>query len=53
MTTNPKTITKDELAVAAARKMEYYGITALIVINEEGKPIGVIHLHDLMRARVV
>jgi len=53
MTTNPKTITKDELAVAAARKMEHYGITALIVIDKEGKPIGVIHLHDLMRARVV
>jgi len=53
MNTNPKTITKDELAVTAATKMENYGITALIVVNEEKKPIGIIHLHDLMRAKVI
>ncbi len=53
MTTNPKVITPDELAVTAARKMEQYGITALIVIDKSRKPIGIIHLHDLMRNRVV
>ncbi len=53
MTTHPKVIGPDELAVTAARKMEEYGITALIVIDEERRPIGIIHLHDLMRARVV
>ncbi len=53
MTRNPKTITRQELAIKAARKMEEYGITALIVVDEERHPIGVIHLHDLMRARVV
>ncbi|RKZ02303.1 MAG: hypothetical protein DRQ10_00305 [Candidatus Hydrothermota bacterium] len=53
MNPNPKTITKDELAITAANKMEHYGITALIVIDEERHPIGIIHLHDLMRERVV
>jgi len=53
MTTNPKIIGKDSLAVEAASRMEYYGITALIVVNEEREPIGIVHLHDLMRQRVV
>ncbi|MGB4730350.1 MAG: CBS domain-containing protein, partial [Candidatus Hydrothermia bacterium] len=53
MNTNPKTVTKDELAATAALKMENYGITALIVIDEQLKPIGIIHLHDLMRAKVI
>lgn len=53
MTTNPKVIDKDSLAIIAAKKMENYGITALIVIDDERKPIGIIHLHDLMRERVI
>ncbi len=53
MTENPKTIDKNALAVDAAHKMEKYGITALIVVDEDKKVIGIIHLHDLMRARVV
>jgi|Deesub1362B_J571_1020462.scaffolds.fasta_scaffold00090_20 arabinose-5-phosphate isomerase len=53
MTTNPKVIDQDSLAVIAAKKMENYGITALIVIDDEEKPIGIIHLHDLMRERVI
>lgn len=53
MTTNPKVIGPDELAAEAARQMERYGITALIVVDKARRPIGIIHLHDLMRARVV
>ena len=53
MTRNPKVITKNELATKAARLMEQYGVTALIVVDEDRHPIGIIHLHDLMRARVV
>ena len=53
MTKNPKVITKNELATKAARLMEQYGVTALIVVDEDRHPIGIIHLHDLMRARVV
>ncbi|MFQ5907176.1 MAG: CBS domain-containing protein [bacterium] len=33
--------------------MEDHGITALLVVNDEKRPIGVMHLHDLMRAGVV
>lgn len=53
MNKNPKVITKEELATTAAQRMEQYGITALIVVDNERHPIGIIHLHDLMRARVV
>ncbi len=53
MTRNPKVITPNELATKAARLMEKYGVTALIVIDEERRPVGIIHLHDLMRERVV
>jgi arabinose-5-phosphate isomerase len=53
MNSDPKIITKDELAATAAMKMEQFGITALIVVDEKKKPIGIIHLHDLMRAKVI
>ncbi len=53
MTQNPKIITPEALAYTAARKMEEYKITALIVVDDNKKPIGVIHLHDLMKANVI
>ncbi len=53
MTTNPKIISPLALAYTAAKKMEEYKITALIVVDENKRPIGVIHLHDLMKANVI
>jgi len=53
MNPNPKTIGPEHLAVEAARKMEKYGITALIVVDKANTVIGIIHLHDLMKAKVV
>ena len=53
MNNSPKTIEPEQLAVEAARKMEKYGITALLVVDSSQKVIGIIHLHDLMKARVV
>lgn len=50
MTQNPKTITKSVLAVVALQEMESYNITQLVVIDEVRKPIGMIHLHDLVKA---
>jgi len=52
MTKNPKTIKPDELALKALRKMEDHNITVLIVVNEEGKPIGIIHMHDILKAEL-
>ncbi|HET9826417.1 MAG TPA: KpsF/GutQ family sugar-phosphate isomerase, partial [Chitinophagaceae bacterium] len=48
MTTNPKTIDADELAVNALDKMRKYEITQIIVVKE-GKYLGMVHLHDLLK----
>jgi len=53
MTRNPRSIRKDELVAAAVKKMEENKpspITSLVVVNPEGEPEGVIHLHDCLRA---
>jgi arabinose-5-phosphate isomerase len=53
MTSDPKTINQNMLAAEALTLMEDSAITALIVEDLEGYPVGIIHLHDLLRAGVV
>lgn len=53
MNPHPKTIRADTLAVEAVYLMERYGIMALPVEDEERRLAGIVHLHDLMRARAV
>lgn len=53
MTKNPKTISEEELAVKALSTMESYSITALIVPDSEWRPIGIIHLHDILKQGIV
>ena len=50
MTRTPKTTTADELAGAAVRLMEQHGIMALPVLDGGRKVVGMVHLHDLMKA---
>jgi arabinose-5-phosphate isomerase len=50
MSKNPKTIRKGTLASTALHEMEQHSITQLIVVDNERKPYGVVHLHDLVRA---
>jgi arabinose-5-phosphate isomerase len=52
MTRTPKTIGPDELAAAAVGMMRR-GVIALPVVDDGGNIVGVIHLHDLMRAGAV
>jgi arabinose-5-phosphate isomerase len=47
MTKNPKTVSKDMLSAEALRIMHDKKITNLFVL-ENSKPIGVIHIHDLL-----
>lgn len=51
MTRNPKTITPDTLLSAALNLINTSNITALFVV-EDGKPAGIIHIHDMLRAGV-
>jgi arabinose-5-phosphate isomerase len=52
MTRNPKRIRQDELAAKALQQMEQYSITSLFVFADDasGIPVGVVHLHDLLKA---
>lgn len=50
MTRQPRTATATTKAVAALQLMERHAITILPVIDEVGRPVGAIHLHDLVQA---
>ena len=50
MTQTPKATTPEELAGAAVRVMEKHGIMALPVLDGGRKVVGIVHLHDLMKA---
>lgn len=47
VTTRPETLAAEALAVMNARK-----ITALFVVATDGRPVGLLHMHDLLRAGV-
>ncbi|MGI9390720.1 MAG: KpsF/GutQ family sugar-phosphate isomerase [Boseongicola sp.] len=49
MTRKPKTIRPDLLASAALEQLNASRITALFVV-EKSKPVGIVHIHDLLRA---
>ena len=51
MTRSPKTIGRDLLAVEALEMLNAAKITAVIV-TDAGLPVGIVHLHDLLRAGV-
>jgi arabinose-5-phosphate isomerase len=53
MTPTPKIARSGELASAIAYRLEQHGIMAMPVVDDGEQLIGVVHLHDLMRARVV
>lgn len=53
MNRTPKTIGVKALPAEALKMMEDLKITALVVRDEQACPIGVLHMHDLLRAGVV
>jgi arabinose-5-phosphate isomerase len=52
LTRTPKTARADELASAVVFRMETHGIMSMPVLDPADRVVGVVHLHDLMRARV-
>ena len=53
MTRYPKIIERDELAARAVQEMEQHKITSLLIVDAQGRPDGVIHLHALLQVGVV
>lgn len=53
MTKNPKFITADVLAVEALHIMTAEAPKVMqVFVTENGKPVGILHMHDLLRARI-
>ncbi|WP_028454544.1 KpsF/GutQ family sugar-phosphate isomerase [Chitinilyticum litopenaei] len=53
MTPDPATIRSDALAVEAVQLMEARRINGLLVTSADGRLVGALNMHDLLRARVV
>ena len=53
MVASPKTVSKDELADKALNLMESFQITALPVTDKSNIPIGILHIHDLLKRKIV
>lgn len=53
MHTRPHTIAPNSLAVDAAEMMETHGITSVLVLGADGVLVGMVHIGDLMRAKVI
>jgi len=52
MSVGPRTITPDAPALRALERMENNpggAITSLVVVDDEGRPVGVVHIHDCLR----
>ena len=54
MTTSPRTIGPEALAEAALHLMNARErpITTLFVVDSTGRPVGILHVHDLLRAGI-
>jgi arabinose-5-phosphate isomerase len=53
MTRDPKVIGENALAAEAVGVMESSSITCLLIVDADSRPVGVVHLHDLLKAGVV
>ena len=53
MTRAPKSIGPDALTSDALEQLNSLKITSLFVIDEDGRPIGLIHIHDLLRIGLI
>ena len=53
MLAGPRTIAAQALAVDAAEMMEAHGITSVLVVDAQGLLTGIVHIGDLMRAKVI
>ena len=53
MTSDPKVVERDALAATALDVMEKSGpITSLVIVDGAGRPAGVVHVHDILRAKI-
>ena len=51
MTRDPRTVSPDTLAAEALKMME--GRITVLFVVDQGRPVGILHVHDLLRAGVI
>jgi arabinose-5-phosphate isomerase len=49
---NPRTVDAGDLAVKALEIMETFAITCLVIVDAEHRPAGILHMHDVLRAKI-
>ena len=52
MTRNPKTVRASTLATSAMGLLEHHNISALVVTDDDKRPVGIVHFHDLLKIGV-
>jgi arabinose-5-phosphate isomerase len=53
MSRNPRTISPDAILDEVLAVCEKYKITSLVSIDQDNRPIGIIHLHDVLESKLV
>ena len=53
MIASPKKVRAGELADKALNLMESFSITALPVVDKDNNPVGILHIHDILRRKIV
>ncbi len=51
-TRDPKCIGAEDLAARALDVMERFAITSLVIVDGDRRPVGVVHMHDILRAKI-
>ena len=52
MTAHPRVIAPDRLAAEAVRIVEQWEVSVLVVVDEENRPVGMVHIHEILKAGV-
>jgi arabinose-5-phosphate isomerase len=52
MTKHPKTIRPQALAAEALGRMNQEAITSLFAVDDESRPLGIVRIHDCLRAGI-
>jgi arabinose-5-phosphate isomerase len=53
MTRAPRTVRPEQLAAEAVNDMQAHSVTALLAVDAQGRLVGALNIHDLLRAGVV
>ena len=53
MSKNPKSVKKEDMAIVAFQMMEQNKITQLPVVDDEGRNLGMLHMHDILKEGIV